>query len=258
MKHTLLFATLSLVAAGVAAQEVGQVISSTPVIQQVAVPRQICQNQPVMVQHQPSGVGGILGAIAGAAIGSQIGGGSGRGVATVLGTVGGAVVGNNMEGGGQHVQNMPQCTTQTSYENRTVAWNVTYEYAGRQYTVQMPHDPGPTIRLQVTPVGSSDYQQPGVAEGTASGGPVVVAPAIVAPEHVAAQPQVVVPAPTPIAYASYPTYPAYPAPVYSAYPAYPAYAPAYRPYPPIGISLGFGFSSGHRHHGHRGHRGHRH
>ena len=28
----------------------------------------------------------------------------------------------------------------------------TYEYAGRQYQVQMPQDPGPTIRIQVTPM----------------------------------------------------------------------------------------------------------
>lgn len=254
MKHTLIFAALGLVASGVAAQEIGRVISSTPVIQQTAVPRQVCNNQPVMVQHQPSGVGGVLGAIAGAAIGSQIGGGSGRGVATVLGTVGGAIVGNNMEGGGQYVQNVPQCSTQTSYENRTVAWNVTYEYAGRQYSVQMPYDPGPTIRLQVSPMSSSDYQQPDIAQGGIDGGPVVVAPAIgsqgyAGQGYATAQPPVVVPAPAPIAYASYPAYPAY-----AAYPAYPAYAPAYRPYAPIGISLGFGFSSGHRHHHRRGHR----
>ena len=48
----------------------------------------------------------------------------------------------------------PQCSTQTIYESRTVAYNVIYEYAGRQYSVQMPQNPGPTLRLQVagTPV----------------------------------------------------------------------------------------------------------
>lgn len=47
------------------------------------------------------------------------------------------------------MQNVQQCSTQTFYENRTVAYNVTYEYAGKQYSVQMPQDPGPYVRLQM-------------------------------------------------------------------------------------------------------------
>jgi hypothetical protein len=44
---------------------------------------------------------------------------------------------------------------QTFFESRPVAFNVVYEYAGKQYAVQMPNDPGPTIRLQISPVGAS-------------------------------------------------------------------------------------------------------
>jgi hypothetical protein len=77
----------------------------------------------------------------------------------MLGLVGGALLGDRVEGGGNtQVQNVPQCATQTSYENRIVAYNVVYEYAGRQYTVQMPNDPGPSIALQVTPVGAVGAQ----------------------------------------------------------------------------------------------------
>jgi uncharacterized protein YcfJ len=261
MKHTLVFAALGLTAIGVAAQEVGHVVSSTPIVQQVAVPRQVCHNQPMLVQQQPSGAGGIIGALAGAAIGSQFGGGSGRGAAMVAGTLGGALLGNSVEAqGSQHVQNVAQCSTQTSYENRTVAWNVTYDYAGRRHNVQMPYDPGPTIRLNVSPVGASDYRQPEMGQGgqygsavAQYGGAVVVAPPVqVQPEvqgYIQSQPayvqqaQVAIPvAPAPIVYSQYPVYPAY-----SAYPAYPAY-PVYRAYPPIGISLGLGFGFGGHHH----------
>jgi hypothetical protein len=28
---------------------------------------------------------------------------------------------------------------------------VTYEFAGKQYNVQLPNDSGPTIKLQITP-----------------------------------------------------------------------------------------------------------
>jgi outer membrane lipoprotein SlyB len=44
-----------------------------------------------------SGVGVVLGGLAGAVIGHQIGGGSGRDAATVVGAVGGAVAGNAIE-----------------------------------------------------------------------------------------------------------------------------------------------------------------
>jgi hypothetical protein len=115
---------------------------------------------------------------------------------------------------------VPQCTTQTSYENRTVGYDVRYEYAGMEYNVQMPYDPGPTIRVQVSPMGSN--AGPDAARRADPG--VVVAPqaAVVAP---------------PAAAVGYPVY-SYPAPAY--YPYYPSY-------PPVGISLGLGFSSGHRH-----------
>jgi hypothetical protein len=44
-------------------------------------------------------------------------------------------------------------STPVAQENRIVGYNVTYEYNGRRYQAQLPTDPGPTIRLRVTPVG---------------------------------------------------------------------------------------------------------
>lgn len=230
-------AVLSALGVGAQAQDItGRVISSTPVIQQVQVPRTVCSNQPVAVQQPRSGAGALIGAIAGAALGNAIGHGTGRAAATGIGLVGGAAVGDRIEGGGATVQNMQSCSTQTFYENRTVAYNVTYEYGGRQSTVQMANDPGPTIRLQVTPVGSAAptdaYPMAGGEVMSAPPGTVSV-PAVVA--------------------SSTTVYPAYAAPVY------PVYSPGYYPsyYPPVGISLGFGFVGGgwggHHHHG--GHRG---
>jgi uncharacterized protein YcfJ len=135
------------------AQEVGKVISSTPIIQQVAVPRQVCNTQQVVTEGQKSGAGAAMGAIAGGAIGNQIGNGSGRAAATMLGLFGGAILGDKVEGGGApEVRNVQNCSQQMFYENRTMAYNVVYEFAGKQYTVQMPQDPGPTVRLQITPM----------------------------------------------------------------------------------------------------------
>lgn len=153
--------TVAVLASGLcAAQEVGRVISSTPVMQQVAVPRQVCSNQAVVVSNQRSGAGAAIGALAGGALGNAVGHGGGRAVATMLGLFGGAVVGDRVEGQGSQVQNVQNCTTQTLYENRLASYNVVYEYAGKQYSVQMPYDPGPTIQVQVTPVGSVPAQDP--------------------------------------------------------------------------------------------------
>ena len=63
------------------------------------------------------------------------------------------MLGNRIEGpSAPQVRDQTTCGTQTVYENRTVGYDVTYEYAGRQYRVQTPQDPGPTLRVQVSPL----------------------------------------------------------------------------------------------------------
>lgn len=209
-----------------------RVISSTPVVQQVTVPRQVCSNETVMMQAPRSGAGALMGAIAGGAAGNAIGNGngSGRAVATMIGLVGGAMVGEQIEGPRYQTQNVQQCTTQTFYENRASHYNVVYEYQRTQYTAQMATDPGLYVRLQVSPVGALPSLPPAYPPD-----------------------QRYQPAPQPQAY--YPTAPvsqppAYyaPAPVQPVYvqpAAYPAYygQPSYAPYyPRIGLSLNFGYS----------------
>ena len=145
---------LALAGSGVAhaQDEQGRVISSTPVIQQVAVPREVCSDQQVTYQGQKSGAGALIGGIAGGAMGNAIGDGGGRAAATVIGLIGGAMLGNRIEGPSQpYTETYRQCGSQTFYENRTVAYDVVYEYAGRQYRTQMPQDPGRFVRLNVTP-----------------------------------------------------------------------------------------------------------
>ena len=147
-------------AAGIAtiasAQERARVISATPIVQQVAVPQQVCDNQTVYTGQQTTGGGAVLGAVAGGAVGNAIGGGSGRAAATALGLIGGALLGNQIEGNGKpQYQNVQRCYTQTNYENRTVGYNVVYEFAGRQYTTQSPTHPGTTIAVQVQAVNGS-------------------------------------------------------------------------------------------------------
>ncbi len=214
MKNILLLSALTLASGLAAAQETGRVLSSTPIIQQVAVPRQVCNTQQVAVEPQRSGAGALMGGIAGGAMGNAIGGGSGRAAATMLGIVGGAILGDRIESPGPtQLQNVQSCNTQTFYENRTAGYNVVYEFAGKQYTTTMANDPGPTIPLHVSPVAgnnpppvrapvqtiSGDYYQPAYTE------PAYATPVVVQP------------------------------------------APYYRPAIPIGVELNFGYSRGYGH-----------
>ena len=170
----LILSGLGTVSFTVLAQESGRVISSTPVIQQVAVPRQVCTNTQVATQGQRSGAGALMGAIAGGTVGNNVGAGSGRTAATMLGVLGGAILGDKVEGApAPEVRTVQSCTNQIFYENRTTGYHVVYEFAGKQYTVQMPTDPGPTVRLQITPVAAPPVTSyPAMPLGTPAPPPV--------------------------------------------------------------------------------------
>jgi len=111
------------------AQEVGRVISSVPIIQQVAVPRQVCTQQQVTSQPSKSGAGALMGAIAGGTVGHAIGR---DGLGTAIGIFGGAILGDKIEGSPPpEVKTVQTCST-------------------------------PTVRLQITPVvsNSPNYTYP--------------------------------------------------------------------------------------------------
>ena len=219
MKRILMLTAGALLCTLCAAQELGRVISSTPVMQQVTVPRQVCGNELVPVPSQKSGAGALLGGIAGGAVGNAVGQGGGRAAATLLGVFGGAILGDRIEGqGAPQSQLVQRCTTQTVVENRVTYYQVVYEYAGKQYAAQLPYDPGPQIRLQIAP-----------ADAVVPPAPPVTTVQPLAPQVVYAQPDVVTVA-TP-------------------------WVPGYYPYPypymyraPIGVNLQFGYvGHGHGH-----------
>lgn len=98
MKKLLLVSGLAMVSGFAMAQEVGKVISSTPVTREVGVQQRQCAPDA-----------------------------------------------------------SPQdaCRAVTNFETRTIGYKVVYEYAGKQYTTQLPEDPGATVSLQITPAAAS-------------------------------------------------------------------------------------------------------
>lgn len=200
MKPLFIFALAAGSALGLHAQEQGRVLSATPITQQVAIPQQVCGNETVYIDRQPSGAGAVLGAIAGGAAGNAIGGGSGRAAATVIGVIGGALLGNQIERGRPGYQDTQRCTTETYYDNRVIGYDVVYEFAGRQYSTRTQNDPGPWIPLSIRPnvpamtepapsypqpragynngYDNGAYNRPAVVINTPPGPPVYVTPPV--------------------------------------------------------------------------------
>ena len=146
--------------------EYARVVDVRPLYREVEVSRPIreCRDEPVYhTRREHKSAGGMLaGGIIGGVIGHQIGRGNGQRVATAVGTLIGAKIGHQAVNG--HDSHQPpevvgyeeHCKTyyRTDYEQVLDAYDVTYEYRGRTYRLEMPYDPGERIkmRIQITPV----------------------------------------------------------------------------------------------------------
>ena len=222
--------------------EQAKVISSTPVVQQVNVPQRVCNNVPVALQEPKTGAGAVMGAIAGGVIGNAIGQGAGNAAATALGVMGGAVLGDRIEGNNTTVSTVQQCTTQYTLSSQVTRYNVVYEYAGKQYSVQMARDPGASLSVDVTPVPAVASSLPPAIPPEAMGAGVPPGPI----EGVSPAQNVG----TSIQYQAVPTAVYSAQPVYvNPYPYGAYYGPAYNPYP-LEVGIGFGFGGYYRGRGH--------
>ncbi len=109
----------------------------------------------------------VIGGVLGAAVGSQIGGGSGRYVTSAIGSMVGGIAGQQVYQNAQRNRyprsgTVQVCDPVTASNNgyypsgygqvndsRVTAYNVTYEYGGRRYTTQTNYNPGERIRVRV-------------------------------------------------------------------------------------------------------------
>ena len=133
-----------------------QVVQVVPLTRQVTTPKQECRNvtvthtRPARDTHQI--IGSVAGAVIGGLIGHQIGGGTGKDIATVAGAAAGGYAGNRIE---EHVQAGNTYTT-TQQQCRTVydktvepnGYEVRYRLNGREGTVRMDHAPGQRIPVR--------------------------------------------------------------------------------------------------------------
>jgi uncharacterized protein YcfJ len=93
--------------------------------------------------------GAVIGAVIGGVLGHQVGGGTGRDIATVGGAVAGGAVGSQVgRGGGQQVQtqDVQRCETVPS-QAQPDHWDVTYNFRGQEHRMQVTAPPGPTVTV---------------------------------------------------------------------------------------------------------------
>ncbi len=149
---------LSMVSLASAAEfeDSAKVVSVTPQTEQINQPRQECRTEYVPVERQSRSTGGsILGGVAGAIIGNQVGKGNGRTAATAAGAIAGAVVGDRLDNNDNRPtgeQAVRQCHTVDHWETRNNGYAVTYEYRGHTYTSVLPYDPGSRLKVQISVV----------------------------------------------------------------------------------------------------------
>jgi uncharacterized protein YcfJ len=121
----------------------------TSVREVVGPPSQRCwvERQPVAAQPapgQPNIGGAVVGGLIGGILGHQIGGGSGKDLATIGGAVAGAAVGSNVNGGAVvGTQDVQRC--QAVPNAQPAYYDVIYNWRGVDHHVQMTSPPGPTI-----------------------------------------------------------------------------------------------------------------
>ncbi len=145
-----------------------RVLEVDPIVRRVRVesPRRECWDE-VQTGYRSTGTHAetagpmILGGIIGGVIGSQVGRGRGQDVATVAGTLIGASIGHDSAVRRASVpveRTVERCRTryEDTYQERVDAYRVTYEYLGREYTTELPYDPGDRIRVRVA-VSPAEY-----------------------------------------------------------------------------------------------------
>lgn len=144
--RTFIFVMLMLFSLNVFAAD-ARVVATEPVYTTTTQYREVCV--PV-TETRRSISGTLIGGALGAAAGNQVGGGSGRDIATAVGAVTGAAIGQNVAGDRTVTRN--QCTNEPFTIQEISQYKVTVDINGTLYTVYRSFSPqsGSLIPVTVT------------------------------------------------------------------------------------------------------------
>ncbi|MEO8279366.1 MAG: beta/gamma crystallin-related protein [Ideonella sp.] len=111
----------------------------------LGTPEQRCWVDKEQVERSANVPAAIAGALLGGLLGHQVGGGTGKDVATIGGVVAGAAIGSQV-GRGNESQDVRRCD-QIPAQARTEYWDVTYNFRGLEHRVQLQTPPGATVMV---------------------------------------------------------------------------------------------------------------
>ncbi|MCE8019673.1 glycine zipper 2TM domain-containing protein [Halomonas sp. MCCC 1A11036] len=130
-----------------------EVVAVQPVTRSVETPREVCEDVVVQQQAQapsrdPHRIAGTAaGAVVGGLLGNQVGGGSGKTLATVAGAVGGGFAGREIQGRIEANQTQTytttqrQCHTVMDTREETVGYDVTWRHGELTEVSRLEHQP---------------------------------------------------------------------------------------------------------------------
>ena len=132
-----------------------EVVAVKVIKETVKTPRQECRDVTVTkrkpIKDDNRIVGTAVGAVVGGLLGNQVGGGSGKKVATVAGALGGGYAGNKTQ---EHLQQNNtyttterRCDTEYDISEKISGYDVSYELDGKVRMVRMDEDPGRRLQL---------------------------------------------------------------------------------------------------------------
>jgi len=119
----------------------------------VRVPREECRDELVTrtrATKDPNQIAGtVAGAVVGGVLGNQVGGGSGKDLATVGGAVAGGYAGNKIQEGMQerntYEETQRTCVTVHDSREEQAGYDVTYRLDGVEHAIHLDYDPGKRI-----------------------------------------------------------------------------------------------------------------
>ena len=132
------------------------VLAVEPVTETTKTPKEVCSDVVVNEQapvKDPNRIAGTaIGAVAGGVLGNQMGGGSGRTLATVAGVAAGGYAGNQVQKNLQEKNTVSRaerrCKTVHETQTRTVGYDVRYRLGEEEGMVRTAQRPGPRIPVK--------------------------------------------------------------------------------------------------------------
>jgi len=133
-----------------------EVVSAKALTKTIKTPRQDCHDEQVTHTKQPKDTerlaGTGIGAVVGGLLGHQVGGGSGKVLATVAGAAAGGYAGNRiekkMQDGDTYTTTEQRCVTAYDSHEEPAGYEVVYMLDGKKHHVHMDHDPGHSIPVK--------------------------------------------------------------------------------------------------------------